>query len=151
MYIRVMPYQMKINFRVSQVTNLDPEVINGLIQLELRDKRYDVLEVTNNSVRFYDNPWVFRWSGQQIMRLDGGIFKIDTSDNCISVTLNYYFRLWSLVGISIPVIGTIIEGVYEGTIFFVIVIAIAMFIQTNISKGVATDMLTKILNEDVIK
>ena len=48
---------MKIKLRVSQNTTLDPKVINGLILLKLKDKKYDVLEVTDNSVKFYDNPW----------------------------------------------------------------------------------------------
>jgi len=142
---------MKMKFHVSQITTLDPKIINGLILLKLRDRKYDVLEATDNGVKFYDNPWVLRWNFQQVRRLDGGIFKIDTSNNCTSVILNYHLSLWQpLIAVSIPVIGAIIEGAYEGTIFFVIFLTIALFIQTIISKSVARDMLMAILNEDVM-
>lgn len=137
---------MKIKFRVSQNTTLDPKVINSLILLKLKDKKYDVLEVTDNSVKFYDNPWVLRWNFQQVRRLDGGSFNINVSNNTILVTLHFYLNLFPvLIGVSIPVIGTIVNGAYEGTIFFVVFIIVALFIQTIISKSVARDMLMAIL------
>jgi hypothetical protein len=142
---------MKIKFRVSQNTTLDPKVINGLILLKLKDKNYDVLEVTDNCVKFYDNPWVLRWNFQQVRRLDGGSFNISISNNAILVTLHFYLNLFPvLIGVSIPVIGTIVEGAYEGTIFFVIFIIVALFIQTIISKSVARDMLMAILSKDIV-
>jgi len=141
----------KIKFQISQTTELDPEIITGLILLKLKDKKYDVLEVTRNNVKFYDNPWVWRWSFQQAERLDGGDFKIDTTDNCTSVTLNYYFNLWpSLIGVSIPVIGTIIAGFYDGAAFFIIFILIALSVQALISKNVARNMLSAILTKNIM-
>lgn len=140
---------IKIKFRVSQATNLDLKIINGLILFKLKDKKYDVLEVTDNSVKFYDNPWVLRWNFQQVRRLDGGTFETTVSDNGILVSLYFYLNLFpGLIGVSIPVIGTIIEGAYEGTIFFIIFIIVALFIQTIISKSVARDILKEILSED---
>ena len=138
---------MKINFQVSQITTLNPQVINRLIQSKLRDMKYDILEVTDNSVKFYDNPWVLRWNFQQVRRLDGGSFQIDNT----SVTLNYYLSLWQpLIGISIPVIGTAFAGAYEGTIFFITFIIIALCVQTVISRNVAKSILTAAINEDGI-
>ena len=142
---------MKIKFRVSQITKLDPKIINGLILLKLKDEKYDVLEVTENSVKFYDNPWVLRWNFQQVGRLDGGVFKIDTSENCTSVTLHYYLNLLlPLIGVSIPVIGTVIEGAYEGAIIFFAFIVVALSVQVLISRNGALDMLIAILGEDVM-
>jgi hypothetical protein len=106
---------MKVNCKVSQSTTIDPKIIIGRIQLKLQDKRYDILEVTGNSVKFYDDPWVLRWRHQQVRTLDGGSFKIDNK----LVILNYYLNLWPpLIGVSIPIIGTLLAGAYEGTIFF---------------------------------
>lgn len=142
---------MKIKFRVSQNTTLDPKVIKGFILLKLNDKEYDVLEVNDNSVKFYDNPWVLRWNFQQTSRLDGGSFNIDTFNNTVLVTLHFYLNLFPpLIGVSIPVIGTIVEGAYEGTIFFVIFIIVALAIQTVISRSAARDMLMAILSEDIV-
>ena len=94
---------------------------------------------------------VLRWNFQQVRRLDGGSFNINISNNAILVTLHFYLNLFpALIGVSIPVIGTIIEGAYEGTIFFVIFIIVALFIQTIISKSVARDMLMAILSEDIV-
>ncbi len=141
---------MKLKFQVSQNTTLDPEIINGLILLKLKDKKYDVLEVSDNKVKFYDNPWVLRWNFQQVGRLDGGSFKINTINNATQVTLHFYLNLFPvLIAMSIPVIGTIIEGVYEGTIFFIVFFIVAMSIQAIISKNVARDMLTAMLAENI--
>jgi len=138
---------MKINFQVSQLTTNDPQVIIRRIQLKLKEKKYDILEVTDNSVKFYDDPWVLRWTHQQAMRLDGGSFKI----NDTSIALNYYLNLWPpLIGVSIPVIGTVLAGAYDGTIFFMTFIIIALCVQTVISKNVAKDMLTGILSNDAM-
>ena len=136
---------MKINFQVSQITTIDPQVINLRIQLKLKDNKYDVLEVTENCVKFYDDPWVLRWNFQQVRRLDGGSFDINNT----SVTLNYYLSLWQpLIGLSIPVIGTALAGAYDGTIFFITFIIIALCVQAIISRNVAEDMLTVILSND---
>jgi len=141
----------KIKFKVSQITQLDPKIINGLILLKLKDEKYDILKVTVNSVEFYDNPWVFRWNFQQVGRLDGGIFTIDTSDSQTSITLNYYLNVvQSFIGASIPLIGTIILHVYEGTVVFLAFIIIALSIQALISKNSARDLLDTILNTDIM-
>ena len=84
---------MKIKFRVSQLTNIDPQAIKGLIQLKLKDED-KALEVTDKSVRFYDNPWVMRWNFQHVGRLDGGTFNIDVSDSGTSASLHFYLNLF---------------------------------------------------------
>jgi hypothetical protein len=138
------PSAMKIRFQVSKITHADPQVIKGIIQLKLKDSEYVILEAPNNSIKFDDNPWILRWNHQQVRRLDGGIFEIDNT----SITLKYYLNLWQpLIGASIPVIGTIIAGAYKGTMFFIAFIFIALCIQTVISRNVAKDMLTSIINE----
>jgi hypothetical protein len=142
---------LKMKFLVSQITSVAPQIINGLIQIKLRDKKYDILEVTDNSVKFYDNPWVLRWRSEQVRRLDEGVFTIDTTDNNTSVNLHYHLNLLQpLIGISIPVIGTIIIGAYYGTVFFISFIIIALCVQSIISRNVAKDMLIAILNEDIM-
>jgi hypothetical protein len=142
---------MKIKFLVSQITTFEPPVINGLILLKLKDKKYQVLDVTNKSVRFDDNPWTWGWNFQQIGRLDGGTFKTTVSDKGILVNLHFYLNLLpALIGMSIPVIGTVIEGLYEGTIFFIVFIITALFFQAITSKNAAKGLLKEILSDDVL-
>ena len=136
---------MKIRFQVSQKTNIDYQIIKGIIQLKLRDEKYTVTESTDRSIKFYDNPWVLGLRSKYIRRLDGGIFTINNTTDLI---LNYYLDLLQpLIGLSIPVIGTIIVGAYDGTIFFITFIIIALCIQTVISRNVAKGILTSIIND----
>lgn len=139
---------MKLKFSISQTTRLDPQIINGLILLKLKDEKYTVSDVTRNSVKFYDNPWKLVW--KEIKRLDGGKFEINPIDNSVLVSFNYYLSL-ILPIIILIIVSTIliIQGQYYAPLFFLSFYTMVLVFYAMILKGVATEMLTEILNNAI--
>jgi hypothetical protein len=142
---------IKLTLQVSQSTILEPPIVIDRILLKLKGKKYNVIEVTDNSVKFKERPWVLMWNFQAARRLDGGSFKIDVSDNGISVSLHYYLNLLPLfVAVAILEIATIYNGAYEGSIFFAVFFLIGGIIQIITSRGVAKGMIKEIINYEVV-
>jgi hypothetical protein len=138
---------IKLRFKVSQSTILEPPIVIERIHLKLNDKKYNVIEVTDNTVIFKERPWVLMWNFQAARRLDGGHFEIDLSNNGQSVSLNYYINLLPLlVAITLLEIFTIRDRIYDASIFFGVFFLIAGFIQTIVVRGVARQMLREILD-----
>jgi hypothetical protein len=142
---------IKLRFQVSQSTNHEPPIIIDSILLKLKDKKYNVIDVTDSSVKFKERPWVIMSNFRATMRLDGGRFEIGVSDNGMLVSLHYYYNLLTiLLALTILEIFTISDGVYEGSIFFALFFFISSIIQIVISKGVAKRMLSEIVNVKVV-
>jgi hypothetical protein len=140
---------MKIKFQVSQTTNLEPSIIIDRILILLKDKKYRIQEVTDNSITFDDDPWVLRWNFQQIRRLDGGRFEICASDGSKSVSFKCYLDiLQTLLLLSAILIFLIVQWDYTGLLFLGLFILIVGSIQITTSKDVAREMVREILSED---
>ncbi|MGZ3820214.1 MAG: hypothetical protein ACXVB6_06460 [Mucilaginibacter sp.] len=144
-------FSLKLNYRVSKPTNLEPTVINERILLKLNDEKYNVIEATDHVVTFKERPWVLMSNAKAARRLDGGRFEIGVADNNPSLSLHYYLNLVPLlVMVSVLEIATIYNRFYVGGIFFGIFFFIALLIQLLVSRGVANGMLSEILYVDVV-
>jgi hypothetical protein len=140
---------LKLNFHISQETNLSNSVIFDRIITELKNKKYRVLSVTLDTVTFDDNPWRLRWNFDPA-QVDGGVFEVHAFDDKQIVSLNYYFDFLSVLGIIIlMVIGAISEKFYEAIIFIISFYTITCIIELLRQKSKARALLTHILNEDI--
>src|SRR3569623_1104762 len=84
----------KLKFQTSATTALEPYEIVAMTQLELKDKKYKVIDVTGKSVIFKDNPWRLRWNFEPLM-LDEGKFVInDHPDGGRELTLIYHWKYY---------------------------------------------------------
>jgi hypothetical protein len=141
---------MKLKFHISQITDLDPQIIKDLILLKLNDIEYTTLEVSNASIRFYDNPWVLLRRPQWRKRLDGGSFDIKVSGNKTSVILNYYFNilpLFIVIVLFVMLVFPIINYKEDFSACLGSCCITIGFIKTFNSKYTAKAMLSSILSE----
>lgn len=137
---------MKLKFKISQTTDLAPEIIIDRIKAELDQNKYRVLSVTNNSVKFDESPWKLMWNFQAVRRLDGGEFEVSLQDNLTSVTFGYYRSLIAPIIIIIAIsIGLIKDGEYYAPLFFLLFYVIALTFNTVTLKGVANEMLCEVM------
>jgi hypothetical protein len=140
----------RLNLHTSATTTLEPYEIRARIQLELKDKKYNVESVTDKSVLFKDNPWRLRSNWSPYM-LDGGEFVIsDDYDNGELLTLNYYWSyLPFLLIFSFLTITLILEKEYDGIWFFGVFYAIVVPIDIMRSKNKASELIAAILRTDI--
>ncbi|SDP60756.1 hypothetical protein SAMN05428975_2049 [Mucilaginibacter sp. OK268] len=137
---------MKLKFKISQTTNLAPEIIIDRIKGELDQKKYRVLTMTNSSVKFDESPWKLMWNFQAVRRLDGGEFEVSLQDNLTSVTFSYYLSLIAPIIILIAIsIGLIKDGEYYAPLFFLLFYVVAVTFQVITLKDVANEMLSEII------
>ena len=137
---------MKLKFKISQTTDLAPEIIIDRIKAELDQNKYRVLSVTNNSVKFDESPWKLMWNFQAVRRLDGGKFDVSLQDNLTSVTFNYYLSLITPIMILIVIsIGLITNGEYYAPLFFLLFYVVAVTFQVITLKDVANEVLSEII------
>lgn len=140
-------FAIKLWFRVSRCTVLEPAQIIKNILLLLDERRYNVIGATDDSITFKERPWVLMWNFQAVRRLDGGYFKIDLIDKEQPVTLNYYFNVFPFViAFAAMEILTVCNGFYDGTLFFAIGFPVICVIHGFVIKGIAKEMLREILN-----
>jgi len=140
----------RLNFHTSATTTLEPYEIRARIQLELKDKKYNVESVTDKSVLFKDNPWRLRSNWSPYM-LDGGEFVIsDDHDNGELLTLNYYWSyLPFLLIFSFMTITLMLEKAYDGIWFFGVFYTIVVPIDIIRSKNKASELIAAILHTDI--
>ena len=137
---------MKLKFKISQTTDLAPEIIIDRIKAELDKNKYRVLSVTNNSVKFDESPWKLMWNFQAVRRLDGGEFKVSLQDNLTSVSFSYYLSLIAPIIILIAIsIGLITNGEYYAPLFFLLFYAVAVTFQVITLKDVANEVLSEVM------
>jgi hypothetical protein len=104
---------MKLKFKVSQSTNLHPQIITGKIVSLLDDGKYRVNHVTDSRVEFDENPWKLMWNFEAAKRLDGGKFEISMLNNEVLITFTWYKNLMVTVLILAALSITLIhEGEY---------------------------------------
>lgn len=140
--------KFRLNYHVSEETALTANVIVENIQSQLNEKKYDIISIGHNSIKFKTNPWELRWSFSPIT-LDGGEFKLTNSKSGSTIELNYYDNILPrLFVIAFLAISLIIEGAYEGILFFVAFFLITGIIHTFILKSKARELLEEILNSD---
>jgi hypothetical protein len=135
----------KLKFHTSATTLLEPYEIKARIQLELKDKKYNVESVTDKSVLFKDNPWRLRSNWSPYM-LDGGEFVIsDGHDNEKLLTLNYYWSyLPFLLTFLFMTTTLILNTAYDGLWFFGIFYAIVVPIDIMRSRNKASELISAI-------
>ena len=139
----------KLKFKTSQTTNLNTSVIINKILTELRDKKYEIQEVTTESV-------VFKWNQFRLVPnykagyiLDGGNFEIIKSDQETVVVLSYFINiLYSLIIIAALITFVILQGEYFGIFFFGIFYLIAASFQYTMTKNAGIELLRNIFTED---
>jgi hypothetical protein len=137
---------MKLKFKVSQSTNLHPQIITGKIVSLLDDGKYRVNHVTDSRVEFDENPWKLMWNFEAAKRLDGGKFEISMLNNEVLITFTWYKNLMVTVLILAALSITLIhEGEYYAPLFFVAFYIIAISINIVTLRSIAREMLNKIV------
>ncbi|MEO6630580.1 MAG: hypothetical protein ABIN13_02620 [Mucilaginibacter sp.] len=140
--------KFRLNYKVSEKTALDHEVIILNILSRLSHKKYKVISFTESNFKFKTNPWELGWNFSPIT-IDGGEFKLTNSKNGSTIELNYYDNILPrLFVIAFLAITLIIEGAYEGILFFVAFFLITGIIHTFTLKNRARELLREILNTD---
>lgn len=137
---------MKLKFKISQSTNLDPQIITGKIVSLLDDGKYRVNNVTDSTVEFDDDPWELIWNFEAVKRLDGGKFEISLLNKEALITFTWYKSLlvpaFILAAVSIILIH---EGEYYAPLFFLAFYIIAISINIITLRSIASGMLNKII------
>ncbi|HVW14295.1 MAG TPA: hypothetical protein VHB54_10745 [Mucilaginibacter sp.] len=141
----------KLKFHTSATTALESYEILARIQLELKDRKYNVEEVTDKTVLFKDNLLRFRSSWSPTM-LDEGEFVISDDRNGGRVlTLNYIWNfLPFLIGITIVIILSVFWQDYTVVAFFGVFIAIVTPIDLMRHRGEASELIAAISEADAV-
>jgi len=143
--------RLKLKCNLKQTTRLDPKAVIGLLLSTLKQKEYKILEETDDSLTFYNNPWMPRWNFQPYIALDGGSVEIEISNNSRLVSLDYYLDFFpSLLLFSITIIYTIIDRQYDVALFFVCFGFIACVIAIIRARLAAKQILKEILNNESV-
>ena len=142
---------MKLRFQASQNSALEPSAVIERIVSLLKDKEYQVKEVTDTSIIFSDNPWALRWSHQNLRRLDGGRFKIEVLSSGTLVSLATYWNLlpFLLIFVALITIPAIFAHDYLPAIIFSLFFTIAFALQRVASNDATREMLKNALDENV--
>ncbi|QTE37134.1 hypothetical protein J3L18_29170 [Mucilaginibacter gossypii] len=137
---------LKIKSQISQTTVLQTQAIIEKILFQLNEKEYRLINETDKSVKFDISQWQLRWNFEPT-RLDGGEFEVSTADNCTMVSLTYYNDLLIPL-IMLAALSTLllIDGQYEGIIFFGAFYLITGIIHLITSKTKAKELLNDILD-----
>jgi hypothetical protein len=139
----------KLNSQISQTTTLETNAIIENIRFQLNEKDYRLIDVTDKSVTFDINQWALRWNFKP-ERLDGGKFKISTSDNYTTVILSYYNdMLTPLIVFAALIVDLLIDSNYDIIIFFAAFYFVSGIIKIIISKIKSKQLLNDILNVEV--
>jgi len=138
---------MKLNFRVSQTTNLESRIVIGLILLKLKDEKYRVTKVTNDAVAFDDYSWKITSNIKAFSRLGSGVFEIKPSDEGNVVELRYHIWIIApLVIITIAVVVGIVDNVYGFSIIAFLLFSIQELVRIGVLKETSNTMLKEILS-----
>jgi hypothetical protein len=141
--------KFRFKFQASQKTDFSNPIIVEKILAKLKDKKYIILGVTDNTITFERNPFRLVWNFQAPYILDEGDFKITKSEQGTIVVLNYFFNILYLIAISTAfVVFCIINGLFFGALFFGLFYLIAGVFQYNTTKNVGEELLNDILTED---
>jgi len=141
--------KLKLNFHISRKSNLETPIIIYRVLSKLNDQNYFIDTVTDNRVIFDDEPWKLIWNFQSVRRLDGGEFEINTSANGTITSFNYHLNILSpLLMLAALTVFFLIQGMYEGILFFCAFYLIAIAAHIITLKSVARRMLEEIFNED---
>ena len=142
---------LKLSFQISRTTNLDDFVIVYNIRQVLGNKKYRVRALSENNIIFDFNPWRFVWNHQAPYILDGGDFKISTTGEVTTVTMNYFIDLlWPLIQMAAILVLLIIQEFYIGILFFAAFFLIASTFQYFTTRNVGRELLDEILDSDII-
>lgn len=136
---------MKLRYKVSVSTKLQPHIITDKIISALVNDKYTINKITNNSVQFDEDPWQLIRNLKNIRRFSGGIFKLEVSESDVLVSFNYYIDLLPLVLILSFVVFVLF---FSGQLmsFFILLFPIVCLIEFVILKSVAKAMLAVILD-----
>jgi hypothetical protein len=136
----------KLKFQISQTTHFATSNVIDRILVRLQDKKYQISNVTNSSVRFGQNTSKLVWNFKAPYVLDGGNFEITRSEQETVVVLSYFINvLPSLLIIIALLIFVVIQGEYFGIFFFGLFYIIAGSFQYTITKSAGRELLTSVL------
>jgi len=138
----------RLNYHVSGETALMANVVVENIQSQLNEKKYDIVSIDHNSIKFKTNPWELRWNFSPT-KLDGGEFELSNSNGYTMVALHYYENILpTLLIIAGIATISIADGEYEAIPFFSAFFLITGIIHVSILKSKARELLEEILNSD---
>jgi hypothetical protein len=142
--------QIKINFTLTQTTQLDPKAAINLFRLKLKGEEYKILEENDDSLRFYNSPWQLRWNFEPYIALDGGDVDIKTVDGIKLISFNYYVDFFpQVLFLSLLLVSTLTDRLYDGALFFACFYPVASIIAIIRAKVAAKRILREVLDEGV--
>ena len=145
---RFMLMNFRLKYHVSEKTTLKPDVILENIQSQLNEKKYDIISISDNNVKFKTNPWELRWRHSPT-KLDGGEFELSRVEGHTIIKLSYYDNVLLTVLLVVGmIIGLITTGDYEPIPIFIAFFLITGIIHIFTLKSKAGELLTGILNND---
>jgi len=144
--------QLKLKYTLKQTTRLDAKAAIDLFSLKLKGEEYKILEESDDSLIFYNSPWQLRWNFEPYIALGGGSVEIKTVDDIKIISFNYYLDFFpQLLFLFLPLLFTLIDGFYEGAIFFACFYPITSVIAIIRAKLAAKRILREVINKDIVE
>jgi len=140
---------MKIRFKASRITTLEPHLIISEIILKLKGN-YVIIDRTDRGVIFKKNFWVRRSMLENFRTFSGGEFKIQTLKSETTLHLEYYLNIWHLLIFLLPICFYIYEGDYGIALLYATVLFILIPLQIIGSKDASVVMLNEIADSNIL-
>jgi len=135
---------MKIRYKITRSTNLDPYTVIKNIIAELDKPGYSITNQNQTYVEFKYNIWGFGSRSEAFRNVDGGMFEVILEGKTLIVFSFYVSPIFEIIASSIATIFGIIQDYH---IFFFIIFIAVMFIIRIISVKIAANRMM----ENIIK
>ena len=140
---------MTLKYKITKTTELNSEAIIKNILSVIENRKYGILDVTNNSVSFDDYSGGLVWNWEYAKRMKSGKFEIIKNENSNIVVFEYYpipvseFIWAGIISLIFIVAGIINKNYFVGFISCLF-LGQLIFKHYNL-KGVAIEMLTQVV------
>ncbi len=139
---------MRLRYRITRSTTLDPETIIKRTILVVKDNEYRIANSTEHEVSFDNKKYMFSSRIANVSRVNSGKFEIENNKEDRTIIFEYYpitiseFVLVAVISIVI-VVFAIINDIYPAVLISLIFIGQLIFKHFNL-KMLAKEMLEEI-------
>lgn len=136
----------KLKFQTSQITHLPALDISEKIIKKLKDKKYEIEEVSDQNIIFGRPLFELVWNFEAPYILDGGDFEITKSEKGTTIILNYFIKtFYPILIFTLLMTFMLIREEYFGLLFFAIFFLITGTIQFFTTQNVGKELLKDII------
>jgi len=131
---------MKVKFQISEISLLEPQIVNEKILLLLKQQNYLIGNRTNSVITFKDDNWKIRSKGSGLGKVDKGFFEVASTNEGTLIRYTYYISfLPELVITTVIIIISIFQS------YLILLIALIFLIQLLIRIYTLKDASTGII------